>query len=128
MDCIFCKVIKNQIPSYTVYEDDLVRVFLDINPSTNGHMLIVPKKHYTNIIDIDNSVLNHINMIAKKMYKLLKEKLNVDGMTISQNNDFGQDVKHYHMHLTPRYIKDNVKITYSTELEDIKKVFYILTN
>ena len=61
MDCLFCKIIKGDIPSKTVYEDDLVKVFLDINPSTNGDMLVVPKKHFENIYDIDDNLLLHIH-------------------------------------------------------------------
>ena len=103
-DCIFCKIIKGEIPSYTVYEDEVVKVFLDINPETIGHMLIIPKKHFENIDDIDINTLTHINEIAKKMHILLKEKLNIDGMSVLQNNGCAQDVKHYHMHIKPHYI------------------------
>lgn len=103
-DCIFCKIIKGEIPSYKVYEDETVLVFLDINPEAVGHMLIIPKKHYENIDDIDMDTLTHINETAKKMHTLLKEKLNIDGMSVVQNNGCAQDVKHYHMHIKPRYI------------------------
>ena len=106
MDCIFCKIINGEIPSYTVYEDNIVKVFLDISPNTNGHMLIIPKKHFTNIVDIDVDTMNHIVKIQKKMYNLVKEKLGAEGATFAQNNDLGQDVKHYHMHLIPRYHND----------------------
>jgi len=127
MDCIFCKIVNNEIPSYTLYEDDIVKVFLDVNPSTNGHSLIIPKKHYTNLSDIDLETLNHINKVAKEMYYLLKEKLNCDGLTISQNNDYGQEVKHYHMHLTPRYKKDLVMHNYNKEmLKPIEETFKII--
>ena len=61
MDCIFCKIIKGDIPSYTIYEDEIVKVILDINPVSNGHMLIIPKTHYVNLMDIDASVLSHRN-------------------------------------------------------------------
>ena len=124
MDCIFCKIIRKEIPSYTLYEDDIVRVFLDISPSTNGHSLIIPKKHYTNLVDIDIETLTHINKVAKEMYELLKEKLNCDGLTISQNNDYGQEVKHYHMHLTPRYKKDGWNNTFNKEqLRPVEEVY-----
>lgn len=103
MECVFCKIIKGDIPSYTIYEDEIVKVFLDINPMSVGHMLIIPKEHYENLDDIDMDTLNYINKISKKMYTLLKEKLNVDGMTIVQNNGDVQDVKHYHMHIKPYY-------------------------
>ena len=107
MDCIFCKIIKGDIPSYTIYEDDIVKVFLDVNPMSPGHMLIIPKKHFENLDDIDIDTLTHINEIAKKMHILLKEKLNIDGMSIIQNNGDVQEVKHYHMHLKPYYKVNN---------------------
>lgn len=126
MECIFCKIINNELPSYTVYEDDIVKVFLNIKPCSNGHLLVVPKKHYDNIMDIDLDTLNHINMINKKMYDLLKSKLNVDGLTISQNNDYGQEIKHYHVHLTPRYKNDNIDHIYPSNTKDIKEIYSIL--
>lgn len=107
MDCIFCKIIRGDIPSYTIYEDDIVKVFLDVNPMSPGHMLIIPKKHFENLDDIDIDTLTHINEIAKKMHILLKKKLNIDGMSIMQNNGDVQEVKHYHMHLKPYYKENN---------------------
>ncbi len=110
MNCVFCKIINGDISSYTIYEDDIVKVFLDSNPMSPGHMLIIPKKHFVNLDDIDIKTLTHINKIAKKMHTLLKDKLNIDGMTIIQNNGDVQEVKHYHMHLKPYYNenKDNM--------------------
>lgn len=129
MECIFCKIINGDIPSYTVYEDDVVKAFLNINPTTNGNLLIVPKKHYENIIDIDLTTLNHINKVAKKLYSLLKEKLHIDGLTLIQNNGLGQEIKHYHLHLTPRYVDDNIKHSFNKDLLiDIKDVYQKLTS
>ena len=128
MDCLFCKIIEGSIPSYTVYEDDLVKVFLDINPNTNGHMLIVPKMHVVTVNDIDSNLASHIIDVEKKMYEILKEKLNCKGLTICQNNDLGQEVKHYHVHLIPRYDDDNWKMNYNQEsIKDTKDIFNILT-
>jgi len=103
MNCIFCKIISGDIPSYTIYEDDIVKCFLDINPESPGHSLIIPKTHYQDITDIDNNTLYHINDISKKIYNLLKEKLNFDGLRYVQNNGNIQEVKHYHLHLIPFY-------------------------
>ena len=66
-NCIFCKIINGEIPSYTIYEDDIVKVFLDINPETIGHMLIIPKKHFECLEDIDMTTLTYINEISKKL-------------------------------------------------------------
>lgn len=118
-DCIFCKINNGDIPSNTIYEDDIVRVFLDINPVKTGHMLIIPKKHYTNLDDIEIETLTHINKIAKKMHILLKEKLNIDGMQVVQNNGILQEVKHYHLHIIPNYENSN-KL-------DVKDVFDLIT-
>ncbi len=103
MDCIFCKIINGDIPSYTLFEDDEIKVFLDVNPLANGHALIVPKKHYTDLFDIPNDLLIHIMEIAKKMDKLFKEKLGSEGLTLIQNNGLPQEVKHFHLHLKPAY-------------------------
>lgn len=119
MSCIFCNIIKNEIDSYTIYEDKITKVILDINPNSNGHILIIPKKHFENISDIDLETLNHINVIIKKMYKHIKNKLNPDGITISQNNGFGQDIKHYHVHILPKYKEKQ-------EIKDIIEIYNIL--
>ena len=107
-DCIFCKILNGDIPSKVVFEDDICKVIMDINPVTNGHCMIIPKVHYTNLEDIDEDVLKHINQVAKKMILKLKEKLGAEGVTLVQNNGLGQDIKHYHLHLVPRYTEDGL--------------------
>lgn len=124
-DCLFCKIINKEIPSSTVYEDDLIKAFLDINPTTNGHMLIIPKKHHVNVMDIDEDVVSHaLKVIREKLYPMLKENLGCDGLTIVQNNEYGQEVKHYHIHLIPRYQDDLVSDSYNKEmLIPVEEVF-----
>ncbi len=124
-DCLFCKIINNEIPSSTIYEDDLIKVFLDINPTTNGHMLIIPKKHHVNVMDIDEDVVSHaLKVIREKLYPMLKKNLGCDGLTIVQNNEYGQEVKHYHIHLIPRYQDDLVSDSYNKEmLIPVEEVF-----
>lgn len=124
MDCLFCKIVNNEIPNYCFYEDDLFKVILDINPNTNGDALIVPKKHYTNIMDVDNETFSSLQKVIKEMYNLLKEKLSCQGLTITINNDLGQEIKHLHVHLTPRYDNDNMKIISNKEIiKDLKEIF-----
>ena len=103
MDCVFCKIIAGEIPSYTIYEDDIVKCFLDINPDSNGHTLIIPKKHIKDLTDMDQDTWNHILKIAQMLKKKLEEKLNIDGLTLIQNNGKIQEVKHFHLHLKPYY-------------------------
>lgn len=124
MDCLFCKIIEGSIPSKTIYEDELVKVFLDINPNTNGHCLIIPKKHIVTVKEVDSILTTHILEVEKKIYDLLKEKLNIKGITIVQNNELGQEVKHYHVHLIPRYEDDNWNINFNQEsLKDTDEVY-----
>jgi len=120
MSCVFCKIINGEIPSYTIYEDDVVKVFLDINPDSNGHMLIIPKEHILDLDDINSNTLSHVMQTAKKMKKLLEERLNIDGLTLIQNNGKVQDVKHYHLHLKPYYKNSQTK-------KDPKDIFEILS-
>lgn len=122
MNCIFCKIINKEIPSYTVYEDEIVKVFLDVNPVSNGHTLIIPKKHFTDITEIDLETLTHIQKIAKDLFTEYKEKLKCDGMTLVQNNQYGQEVKHYHLHLIPRYENDGIELISNLEKLDPKDV------
>ena len=122
-DCLFCKIIKGDIPSKTIYEDDLVKVFLDINPVSNGHCLIIPKKHYENFMDIEDEILTHSREVAKKVYEILKDKLNIDGLTVVQNNMYGQEVKHFHIHLIPRYEDDDIKMVKQENKLDVDEVF-----
>ena len=129
MDCLFCKIIEGSIPSKTIYEDEKVKVFLDINPNTNGHCLIIPKQHIVTVNELNNELINHILEVEKKMYKLLKEKLNIEGLTIVQNNELGQEVKHYHVHLIPRYKDDNWEMNFNHEsLLDLEKTYNKITN
>lgn len=107
MDCIFCKIIEGEIPSYTIYEDEVVKVFLDIHPSSNGHMLIVPKKHIVDVDTINMDTLMHIMDVAKRMKKLVEIKLHADGVSLIQNNGISQEVKHFHLHVRPCYKQRN---------------------
>ena len=128
-DCIFCKIIKGEIPSKTIYEDEKIKVIMNINPSTNGHLLILPKKHYVNILDIDEEIITHsFKIIRDKLYPLLKEKLSCEGLTIAENNFLGQEIKHFHIHLTPRYKNDLVNYNYNkSSLIDLEEVYTKLT-
>lgn len=103
MECIFCNIINHKIPSYTIFEDDIVEVFLDIHPDVNGHLLIIPKKHILDISEMDIDTWKHILEIVKKMRVLLENTLGIDGLTLVQNNGMVQEVKHFHLHLKPYY-------------------------
>lgn len=108
-ECLFCKIINNDIPSQIVYEDETLLAFLDINPTTNGDTLIIPKKHVKDFQEIDYETLIKINELVKKLYPIYQKKLNCDGLTLSTNQDYGQEIKHFHLHFIPRYKDDQVK-------------------
>jgi len=103
MKDIFCKIIDNEIPSKVIFEDELVKVIMDVNPRSDGHLLVIPKKHYQDFFDIEDSVLEHIFKIAKEMCLLISKKLECDGFTLEQNNGISQEVKHFHLHIIPNY-------------------------
>jgi histidine triad (HIT) family protein len=103
-DCIFCKIIKGEIPSFKVYEDEKVFAFEDINPISPGHTLVIPKNHAENIWDISEEDLLAVQRASKKIAKGIKEALDVDGIACMQLNGRAvqQEVMHYHLHLVPR--------------------------
>lgn len=111
-NCIFCKIIAGEIPSAVIFEDDEFKAILDRFPSNIGHVLILPKKHYTNIFDIDEEVAGRLFKLAVKIAKNIKEVLGIEAMNIIQNNGSlaGQTVHHFHLHLIPRYENDSVQV------------------
>ena len=119
MDCVFCKIIKGEIPSYKVYEDEKILAFLDINPYAVGHTLIIPKEHTLDIESIDSDTLNYLMDKARDIAKLVTSKLDAPGYTFIQNNGFVQEVKHFHLHMIPKYM-DNIEM-------DVKEVYEKIT-
>lgn len=111
-DCIFCKLANGVFPTNTVYEDDDFRAILDIEPATKGHCLILPKNHYKDLSELDDTTAAKVLPLAKKLMVKLKDKLNCDGLNLVQNNGevAGQTVFHFHLHLIPRYVGDNQTI------------------
>ena len=128
-DCIFCKIIKGEIPSKTIYEDEKIKIFMNINPSTDGHLLVVPKEHLVTVMDVSNELIGYsLDVVREKIYPLLKERLHCEGLTLAQNNDLGQEIKHYHIHLIPRYPEDGADFQYDkSKVSDLDTVFENLT-
>ena len=128
MDCIFCKMVNGDIPCFKYYENDDVMAFLDINPDSDGHTLIIPKKHFVDLDDIDLETLKSINKASKDIKKILEKKLGCIGVSLLQNNGNVQEVKHYHMHLKPYYknIKTMELIKYPENIKDPEEIYEIL--
>jgi histidine triad (HIT) family protein len=110
--CLFCKIVSNEIPANKVYEDDFVLAFLDIAPVSHGHTLVIPKKHYTNMEEIDNDDLCRVITVVKKIGQSLKDNLGIAGYNIQANNNTvaGQVVPHLHFHLIPRIKDDGLQL------------------
>ena len=103
-DCIFCKIIKGDIPCFKVFEDDRVLAFADVNPITDGHTLIIPKAHAENIWEMSEKDITAIHLASKRIADAMKEVLGPVGIAVLQLNGRGvnQVVMHYHLHLIPR--------------------------
>lgn len=118
-DCIFCKIVEDEIPSHKVYQDENVVAFLDANPTSKGHTLVVPKKHVEDIHDADE--MNYMWEPLVKVSNAVREAFDPEGISIAQNNgeEAGQKIFHLHFHVTPVYTGDELEINYSPgELED----------
>lgn len=103
-DCIFCKIVRGEIPSFKVYEDQRVFAFEDINPMAQGHTLVIPKRHAETLWEISDEDLAAVHLAAKKIVKAIRAALNPTGVACLQLNGRGanQVVPHYHLHLVPR--------------------------
>lgn len=111
-DCIFCKIVKKELPAFIFYEDEFVIAFLDINPLVEGHTLVVPKTHYESIFDIDEEVLQKIISVSQKISKRIKEALRVEGVNLvnASGAAAGQSVPHFHLHIIPRGAGDEINL------------------
>ncbi len=129
MDCIFCKIVKGEIPAKKIYEDSHTIAFLDINPANPGHTLVVPKKHSEDITHADDGDLHKTIEAVKIIVKRQKEHLGAHGVNVLQNNgkQAGQLVAHLHFHVIPRFQGDMVVISYQRnqlteeQLEEVRK-------
>lgn len=119
-DCIFCKIVAGEIPSYKVYEDDDVLAFLDITQTTPGHTLVVPKEHSKNVLAMTEEQAKALFAKVPAIARAVKEKTGATGMNILQNNEeiAGQTVFHTHVHLIPRYdVADGLKIEFTNNMD-----------
>lgn len=114
-DCIFCKIIAGEIPSMRVYEDNDCIASMDIGPASPGHVLVIPKKHYTDITEVDEGLLGKLFSVAKEIGIRQKARLNAAGFNIVQNNGpaAGQTVLHFHIHVIPRYENDGNMVSWN---------------
>lgn len=110
MSCIFCKIIKGEIPSYKIYEDEYTYAFLDIAKDVDGHTLVIPKKHVVNVLDCDEETLAHVMNTVKKISNHYVNNCGFEGCNILNASGVAaqQTVMHLHFHIIPRKADDKV--------------------
>ena len=121
MECIFCKIIQGEIPSKVLYEDEFLKVIMDINPTVDGHALIIPKKHYTDYVELDPNIITRIWEVAQKIGPSIMKKIQASSLSLLVNFGDVQQVKHFHMHLLPNFGAMEEKAT-----KKVEEVFSIL--
>ena len=111
-DCIFCKIVSGEIPSHKIEEDDKTLAFMDINPWTRGHALVIPKEHSRNIYDANPDDLAAAHVTAQRVAQRMRERLRCDGINTLQSSEqvAMQTVFHTHVHVIPRYSDDGLEL------------------
>ena len=128
-NCLFCKIIKTEIPSKIIFEDDLCMAFLDINPFSIGHMVLVPKEHFMIMQAVPNEVMGHLGIISKSLCNLLNKTYNPKNVEvfIANGNGAGQQVGHFCMHIIPIYEDSNLDFTTKSDVKLNEKELLELT-
>ncbi len=123
-DCIFCKIIQGEIPSFKLYEDDHTYAFMDINPANDGHALIVPKEHAKDIHAVSDESIGRTVVTAKKVAGAVHGTMAPEGINLVQCNGpaAGQSVFHFHMHVLPRKEGDELKMNWGLEPGDMDAI------
>jgi histidine triad (HIT) family protein len=103
-DCVFCKIVKGEVPASIVFQDEVCLAFMDIYPVSRGHCLLIPKKHFTNLLDVDLDVLSHLTRRLAELTRKVQSSLKPEGILTAAANGkgAGQDIPHLHFHIIPR--------------------------
>lgn len=127
-ECVFCAIVLEQSRAWKVHEDDDTLAFLDIRPATRGHSIVIPKQHASDIWSIDRVLIGKVMQTAHYVAATLQNRFNPDGMSLSQSNGkaAGQDVFHFHIHVVPRYIGDQVVKSWPSDLATHQKLDDVL--
>ncbi len=123
-DCIFCRIVAGELPCTRVYENSHVLAFMDINPVAPGHVLVIPKGHWKDLYAMPDTELASVAAATRRVAGAVKKALNPDGVSIIQANGKGaaQSVLHYHTHIVPRTIGDELKINWTLVPGDIAQI------
>lgn len=123
--CVFCDIVEGKIPSKKIFENDKLIAILDISQTTKGHTLIIPKKHFNNLLETEKDILEEMIIVAKDLGNNLVNKLNATGLNVlmNTNESAGQTVMHTHIHLIPRYdSNDTVEIKFTENKFDLDEI------
>jgi len=123
-DCIFCKIVAGEIPSFKLFEDEATLAFMDINPANEGHALVIPKEHAPDLYAVSDEALARTAVTAKRVAAALARTLNPDGLNIVQCNGAAaaQSVMHFHVHVLPRVTDDGLAMNWGLKLGDIDAI------
>ncbi len=120
MDCLFCKIAKKEIKSNILYEDEDIMAFLDIDQKISGHTLVIPKKHVTDYMELNNEIETKMFDVAKKLQPTLMTNLGKTACTLSMNYGDAQIIKHVHLHILPHLFHENSSLTEEEVMQKIK--------
>jgi len=111
-DCIFCKIVAGEIPSHQVQEDEHTIAFMDLNPWTRGHALVIPRRHSRNLYEVEDEDLEHASVAAKRLAITMRDRLRCDGVNVLNSSEAAawQTVFHLHLHVIPRYDDDPLQL------------------
>lgn len=123
-DCLFCKIIQGEIPCFKLYEDDDTLSFMDINPASEGHALVIPKEHAADIHAVSDNAIMAAVVTARKVAAAVDKTLNPDGLNLLQCNGpaAAQSVFHFHMHVLPRRDGDDLKLNWGLKPGDMDAI------
>lgn len=123
-DCIFCKIVAGEIPSFMLFEDEATLAFMDINPANEGHALVIPREHSVDLYAVSDETLARTMMTAKKVAGAIARTLNPAGLNLVQCNGAAaaQSVMHFHVHVLPRVADDRLAMNWGLKLGDIEAI------
>ena len=123
-DCIFCKIVAGEIPSFKLFEDEATLAFMDINPASEGHALVIPKEHASDLYAVSDEALARTAVTSKRLAAALARTLNPDGLNLVQCNGAAaaQSVMHFHVHVLPRITDDRLAMNWGLKLGDIDAI------
>jgi histidine triad (HIT) family protein len=123
-DCLFCAIVAGELPARKIAEDDRVVAFMDINPATRGHTLVVPRVHATDLLEIEHADLAACALMGQKIARRAKSRLGADGVNLlnSCGAEAWQTVFHFHLHVIPRYAADPLRLPWTPRPGDSEDI------